>query len=910
MRQPTGIFSKTISNMRAEGFRLKLLLLLIPLFGFVSLACNKNDISDSVLFGLSLIDGDSVPPGESCASEIVVSQTQINLVEDGTQTLTYPATEAAPISGYGLNSVQTCVYLSTAFTGTGEVTIPITTNNTYTGRINITPALPTTPAELVFTASGETNKQCFTITRVNDLDRNTVEAPFAISLGEISATGTASAYDGKNPCDVSVTVEDDEGPGVRVSSISQIMEEPTGTPAAANMANFKVRLRTAPTANVTIPISDTYDATNSGNREGTADKSSLLFTTANWFTEQTVTITSNDDLQVDGTKTYTVGVQPASSTDAEYNGIDGRNVVVINNDKSIPGYTYAKWDTSGGDTGSSAGTISGFATDEMGNMGTTYSHFTIKLRSKPSNDVTLNFSTNNTSISTVQTPTLVFTPSNWNVAQTVSVVGKSDSGSNNGNVDYTVSFNVTTSDDTYDSIAKPTFSMRSCDNDGGHEIHTCNFSGSPLGTSGNRLSGGEPSATTYMWLISKSSPASTITVGLTSTDTSEGTVPGSVSIDSSNYNSLGATANRIALSHVDDLLLDGNQDWTVTTAAATGGSTYNPVDVFARTTDNEQRYYIYVSGTTKEDDSKTATIHICLGATNTQTVTINAACASADECDSVSPTSVAFSPGEVITAGTPSNSACQGDGNSKTITVHGADDAFADGTQTFTVNLTVSTTDTVYTGNNPSNQTVSNEDDEQPGKAIFVTGTSYAGEMTGVGGADNFCQTRKSTDAPSAPSGTYKALISSNGATGIRIATTDGSSSAGQTGWILTPNYYYYRCESGSCSDEAAHLFVANSAGLIPTPMSTNFTSSGLGEFWTGMNANMTPATQTSTPGKKDPGDPDYRHNCAGWTYNEAPSSDAGDAGAFDYYGQTWGGGSSITNVACSSTKKLICVQQ
>jgi hypothetical protein len=59
----------------------------------------------------------------------------------------------------------------------------------------------------------------------------------------------------------------------------------------------------------------------SGNREGNASPTSLTFTPANFATPQIVTVSSNDDLEVDGMKTYTIRTQnTASSTDTDYNG--------------------------------------------------------------------------------------------------------------------------------------------------------------------------------------------------------------------------------------------------------------------------------------------------------------------------------------------------------------------------------------------------------------------------------------------------------------------------------------------------------------------------------------------------------------------------------------------------------------
>lgn len=913
-------------------------LYLLPFFSFALIAqcVGRSGAEDYVLFGVTIRQGTDVSPAASCASEIAVTTTQMDLVEDGDVTRSYSTTspfytdvDSDGGTSWGFKNMETCVYLVNAFNGTVE--IPITTNSTYSGRLNVKTSFPVAasgnwpgsnqnlPAKLVFTGNGTTghgptSRQCFTMAVIQNVAQNPKESPFTVSLGEITNADDAGIYKGKNPCDVSASVEDDEGPGVRVSSISRVMEEPGGT--GFTNAQFLVHLRTAPSSSVVIPINDTYDSTNSSHREGIASPTSLTFTTGNWNVDQAVTVTSQDDLEVDGTKTYTVQVAAASSGDSSYNGFKPRDVIVINNDKSVPGYTYTLFDTSTGSTNSSTGaTVNGFATDEMNNMSWTYSNFNIKLRSKPSANVTLNFSTSNPAISNLITTSLTFTPANWNVDQTVYVTGKSngtDGASGNGNLDYTISFTTTTGDSTYSSIPKPTFVMRSCDNDNTHLIQPCNFSGQPYGDSRGRLSGAEPSSTTNMWLITKSSPGSTVTVGLTSTDTTEGTVPANVTIDSTNYNALGGGSNKIVLSHVDDTALDGTITWDVTTALSTGGLSYNTADVNAQTTDNEQRYYINVTGTTKENTpGQTATIDVCLGATNANSVTINAACVGTAECGSVSPANVTFTPGQTISGANPTNASCSSDANKKTFTVTGADDSYADGTQSYNVSLTVTTTDPIYTGNDPGNQGVSNQDDELPGHAVFVYSTAVVGEMTlsGIGGADNYCANNKPAYAPA---GTYKALMVSDDASNRRIATTDGSTSAGQVGWVLTPNNYYYRCSgsgAANCSDQYTRLFIANSAGLIPFPMSLDFSTTGTDVFWSGMNGNMTAATQSSTPAQ-NAGDPSYRDNCAGWTYQNAPVNPFPT-----YYANTWTKNSTgtitvATNVACTSTQKIICVQQ
>ena len=67
-------------------------------------------------------------------------------------------------------------------------------------------------------------------------------------------------------------------------------------------ATFKVALKSAPSANVTVNV------TSSNNSEGTVSPSSLTFTTNNWNTAQTVTVTGVDDSNSDGHKDYQINL--------------------------------------------------------------------------------------------------------------------------------------------------------------------------------------------------------------------------------------------------------------------------------------------------------------------------------------------------------------------------------------------------------------------------------------------------------------------------------------------------------------------------------------------------------------------------------------------------------------------------
>lgn len=98
------------------------------------------------------------------------------------------------------------------------------------------------------------------------------------------------------------------------------------TTEAGGTDTFTVVLASQPTADVTISISS------SDTSEGTVSPTSLTFTTGDWDTPQTVTVTGVDDTAEDGDVAYTVETDPASSTDTDYDSLDPTDVAVINED--------------------------------------------------------------------------------------------------------------------------------------------------------------------------------------------------------------------------------------------------------------------------------------------------------------------------------------------------------------------------------------------------------------------------------------------------------------------------------------------------------------------------------------------------------------------------------------------------
>ncbi|MGY8732465.1 MAG: hypothetical protein ACKVK0_10015, partial [Pirellulales bacterium] len=82
-------------------------------------------------------------------------------------------------------------------------------------------------------------------------------------------------------------------------------------------ATYLVTLTKQPNANVTISLANSDDVNYSTN--------SLLFTTANWGTPQSVTVSVNDDAEDEGNHFATI-IHTVSSSDTEYAEIGSFNV--------------------------------------------------------------------------------------------------------------------------------------------------------------------------------------------------------------------------------------------------------------------------------------------------------------------------------------------------------------------------------------------------------------------------------------------------------------------------------------------------------------------------------------------------------------------------------------------------------
>ena len=187
-----------------------------------------------------------------------------------------------------------------------------------------------------------------------------------------AATSADPNYNGTNPPDVSATNTDDDASGVTVTPTSGLT-----TSEAGATATFTIVLTAQPTADVVVAL------TSSDTTEGTVNPSPLTFTSGNWNTPQTVTVTGVDDSLDDGDISYSVVTAAAASVDSNFNGLNPADVSVTNTDNDASGFTVTP--------------TSGLTTTEGGTSAT----FTMVLTAQPTADVTVGLTSGDTSEGTV-----------------------------------------------------------------------------------------------------------------------------------------------------------------------------------------------------------------------------------------------------------------------------------------------------------------------------------------------------------------------------------------------------------------------------------------------------------------------------------------------------------------------------
>ncbi|WP_456412425.1 Calx-beta domain-containing protein [Thiolapillus sp.] len=191
-----------------------------------------------------------------------------------------------------------------------EVVITFASSDASEGTVN--------PASLVFTPADWAQAQAVTITGVADgiVDG---DQPYTIVTASVSADAVYGAID---PVDVEVTNGD-------INSIDIVIVSPAGgikTSEAGGADNLSLRLDSRPQGDVVLALGSSDET------EGRVWPDRLVFTTENWNSLQTVTVSGQEDLELDGNRSYIIITEPAISNDVEYAGLNPPDLSAINLD--------------------------------------------------------------------------------------------------------------------------------------------------------------------------------------------------------------------------------------------------------------------------------------------------------------------------------------------------------------------------------------------------------------------------------------------------------------------------------------------------------------------------------------------------------------------------------------------------
>jgi Calx-beta domain/RTX calcium-binding nonapeptide repeat (4 copies) len=410
---------------------------------------------------------------------------------------------------------------------TSNVTIAIN-NGTQTG---------TSPTTVTFTSANWNVAQTITVTATND---NIVEGNHS---GTISHTATSSDanYNGIAINSVTTNITDNDNAGVTITqsggSTNNTEEGATDT--------YEIVLTSQPTSDVTIAI-------NNGTQTGTS-LTTVIFTSANWNTPQTVTVSAVNDNVAEGNHSGTIS-HTATSSDANYNSIAINSVTANITDNDTADLVVSS--------------ISG-NTSENG----VTANFTVVLTSQPTADVTVNLANFNSQEGTVPA-SITFNANNWNQAQTITVTGVDDN-IDDGDITYNIQTSVISSDTIYAAIAPKNVIVTNIDNDtAGVTVTPTSLSTSESGTQAN------------FTVKLDTQPTADVTINLSSSNTAEGTIDkSSLTFTAGNWN----RAQTVTITGKSDNIVDGDKAYQIITAAATSTDTkynnLNPVDINVTNTD-------------------------------------------------------------------------------------------------------------------------------------------------------------------------------------------------------------------------------------------------------------------------------------------------------------------------------------
>ena len=513
---------------------------------------------------------------------------------------------------------------------TSDVVLTVTSDDTSEATVN---------SPLTFTPANWDTAQTVTVTGADDsIIDGTITSTITIAVVDITSDDNFDAVADQT---VSVDTTDDDVAGFTIDELDGSIEvDESGT-----TDTFTVVLDAEPNSDVivTVNLSDAGEA--SGN-------SSLTFTSANWDTPQTVTVTGVDDSIIDGTitSTITVAVDDANS-DNDFDAVADQTVSVDTTDDDVAGFTVDEFEGS----------------TEVDESGTTDT-FTIVLDAQPSDNVVIAMSSSDTGEATIS-GTISFTPANWDTPQTVTVTGADEDiidGDQNSTITITIVDSISDSD--FSNVADQTVSVVTTDDD---------VAGFTIEETEGSTEVDESGTTDIFTVVLDAQPTSDVVLTITSDDTGEATVNSPLTFTPANWD----TAQTVTVTGADEDIVDGTITSTITVAVddANSDDDFDAVadqTVSVDTTDDDVAGFTvneFEGSTEVTEAGSTDTFTVVLDAQPTSDVVLTVTSDDTSEATVNSP--LTFTPVNWDTA--------------QTVTVTGADDSIIDGTITSTITIAV-----------------------------------------------------------------------------------------------------------------------------------------------------------------------------------------------------------------------------
>ncbi len=590
--------------------------------------------------------------------------------------------------GGATGSSSFTVVLNTAPTGT--VTIPVQSLDVTEGKVVAGSSASCGSAQasviLTFSTSSWSSAQTVTVCGQQDL----VDDGNVIYTVQVGAPTGAAEYATLLAKTLSVTNSDDDTAGITVTAGTT----PLVTTENGGTATFTVRLNTMPETDVVVPVTsgNVAEGVLSSGTQNVVETVNLTFTSSNWNTAQTVTVTGQDEVstQVPGDNvTYNVTVGPPTGDPVYASSVGAQTVPITNLDNDIPTFVLSP-------PPGSLLTVS--------ETGVTTKTFSVRINKQPTASVDIPVSASDVSEALVQggsspsipqqTIHLTFTQLDWQTPQTVTVVGQFDGTVDGAQNSILRVGGPTSADLAFDALPASSLTVTTVDTD------SAGFTVSA--TTISHTEGGTPTSFT---VVLNKRPMADVTLPVVSGNSAEGVIstsaggPFTATLGLTFTNADALTPQTVYVKGPTDDVDDGDRTYTITVGPTTSTDTRwqlasKTVSAINRDVDVAALVVNPVSGLVTGEGGGTATFTVRLASKPMQTVTV--------------PVSVpAVSSGEVRVssgAGAPATSTtlyftADNWNTTQQVTVTGQDDAALDGTRPYNISVGTTTSgDTKYNG--------------------------------------------------------------------------------------------------------------------------------------------------------------------------------------------------------------------